>query len=440
MRRVAAFLTVGPLTLALVGNCGGGGSSGGIAGYGTGAQGGTTFGGSAGIDADGSSTGGIGASQTGGTGGIGGGQGGTGASSDSGVADVEFKYDASEPDATICVDETAKAEPVPLDIYFMLDASTSMSSPAGLGAAGDCNAAPPFTPTVNSRWCKAINAIAGYVSSADAVNNRAALQYFSVYSGHNCNGVPYATPAVGLGLLPGNFSGHAQTLVQQSPGGLNWAYPHNATPTEGALRGLAQFTAANKTAGRLIIGILVTDGIPSSCSTTDATLKGIAQNHFNATGIHTFMVGITGANFTRLENWASYTGALSHDDTNDACGNCNACTCHHYNVGDGSPAVFIAALKAIQNAVLSCTFQVPAPATGLLNPDAVKVDYMPGGQPPAIELPRVANAAACSGPGWYYEYDAAMQPTTINLCPTSCNTVQADVNASVNIRIACQGS
>jgi hypothetical protein len=229
--------------------------------------------------------------------------------------------------------------------------------------------------------------------------------------------------------------------VEQSPGGLNWAYPFSATPTEAGLRGLALFTAANKTPGRLIIGILVTDGIPSACNTSDAALKQIAQDHFNSTGIHTFIVGITGASFTRLETWANYTGSLSHDDTNDACGTCSNCTCHHYNVGDGSPAVFIAALKAIQNAVLSCTFQVPKPTSGVLNPDAVKVDYLPGGNPPAIELPRVASAAQCtSAGGWYYEYNAANEPTTINLCPASCQTVQADIAAKVNIRIACQGS
>jgi hypothetical protein len=429
-------------------------SSGGSSGTGTGGQGGgAASGGSAGSvgvgGASGSSTGGSAGSATGGSSGSAtGGSSGSGGSSTGGNGggppdaawDGAFTYDASEPDATLCVDETATAEPVPLDIYFMLDASTSMSSPAGFGAAGDCDVSPPFSPTVNARWCSAVNAIAGYVSSPEAAGNKAAIQYFQHYTNHNCNGTGYDVPAVPLGVLTGSFTGHATTLVQQNPGGLNWAYPWSGTPTEGGLRGLTLFTAANQTPGRVIIGILVTDGQPGSCATSDATLKSIAQNHFNATGIHTFMVGIAGADFTRLENWASYTGALPHDDTNDACGNCNGCTCHHYNVGTGSPTVFIAALKAIQNAVLSCTFQVPTPSSGILNPDAVKVEYLPGGNPPPVELPKVQGAAQCTGPGWYYEYDAQGNPTTINLCPASCTTVQADTNAEVKIRIACQGS
>ncbi|RLB66084.1 MAG: hypothetical protein DRI90_00310 [Deltaproteobacteria bacterium] len=397
---------------------GGAGASSGIGGGGAGTSSGTGGGTSSGTGGSTSSSGGPDAS-----------------------FDADFAYDAPSYDAGLedaCVDETAEAQPVPLDIYFLLDASTSMSSPAGYGAAGDCNAVPPFTtPSVNSRWCKAVNAMAGYVSDPLAAGNQAAVQYFDTYGSDSCSGAGYNTPTVGLGLLPGNYSGHAQTFVTAN-GGLNWAYPHSNTPTEGALNGLAQFTAANVTPGRVIIGILVTDGVPSACSTSDNTLAGITQSHFNNTGIHTFIVGMDGANFTRLENWASYTGALSHPDgPNDSCGDGNG-PCHHYNVGNGNPAVFVDALLAIQNAVLSCTFAIPQPSQGVLDPNLVIVEYYPNGQPPAQVLPRVMNQGLCNGDGWYYDNNT--NPTVINLCPASCTTVQADANAQLKIRIACQGS
>lgn len=383
------------------------------------------------------------------TGGSGGG--GTGGSSETGGVggstqpdaspDVNFEYDAPVTEASLedaCVDETAAAKPVPLDIYFMLDASTSMSIPAGSGAQGDCNVAPPFSPSVNSRWCNAVNAVAGYVSDSSVAGNRAAIGYFKHYTSHNCNGSGYDTPMVALGTLSGGYTGHAKVIVEQAYGGLNWAYPFSNTPTGGALNGLVKFTAANKTPGRVIIGILITDGAPNECESSDSGLRNIAQTHFNNTGIHTFMVGIEGSAFQRLEAWASYTGAIKHDDTNDACGNCNNCECHHYNVGKGNPAVFIEALKKIQKSVLSCTFQVPEPSQGVLDPDLVRVDYFPNGQPPPIELPRVNSAGDCSGPGWYY--DNPTNPTTVNLCPDSCSTIQADSHAEIKIRIACQAS
>jgi hypothetical protein len=425
----------GPVDNGKGGSSAAGGADAGQSDTSSGGTAGTHQGGNAGAQTGGSS-----GAQTGGS--AGSQAGSSGAQVDAAV-DADFTYDAPVFEASLqdaCVDETAKAEPFPLDIYFLLDASTSMSSPAGSGATGDCDATPPFTPSKNSKWCKAVNAIGGYVSSAEATGNRAAIQYFKHYTNHNCDGTGYDTPAVPLGILTGVYGGQAQTLVEQNPGGLNWAYPYSNTPTEGALRGLAKFTAANQTAGRIIIGILVTDGTPTACDTSDSTLAGIAQAHFTATGIHTFMVGMTGASFTKLETWASYTGSLLHDDTNNACGTCDSCTCHHYNVGDGAPAVFIAALQSIQKSVLSCTFQVPQPSQGVLNPDLVKVEYSPGGQPPVQELPRVDSAAQCTGAGWYYEFDANNNPTKIILCPSSCTTVQADTNAAVKIRIACQGS
>lgn len=363
----------------------------------------------------GNGTGATGTAQSGGNGQAASG-GGTGLS-DAGDFDADFTYDAPPFDADLqdaCVDEVANADPVPLDIYFMLDASGSMGT--------DCNVG----QTTASKWCRAINAIAGYIQDSGSDGNRAAIEFFS---GDSCSG--YNTPAVNLVNLTAQASQVITAMNNRNPSG--------GTPTRPALEGLASFTAANETAGRVMIGILVTDGDPTRCSPyDDTTLSNVVQNHFNSTGIHTFIVGMTGATFNRLEAWADYPGSITHDDTNDACGTCNNCTCSHYNVGNGDPTIFIAALQQIQNAVLGCTFNIPSPSQGVLDPDTVSVEYLPNGQPPAQDLPRVNNAGACTGDGWYY--DDNVNPTVINLCPTTCTTVQGDPNAEINIRIACQGS
>ncbi|MCL2825364.1 MAG: VWA domain-containing protein, partial [Polyangiaceae bacterium] len=233
--------------------------------------------------ADGESGGGAGGDGPGGSGGVGGKPPGP---------DADFGYDAPEYEAggDACVHIEAKADLIPLDIYFMMDVSTSMSSPAGTGSSGDCNALYPFTtPTVNSKWCKAINGVAGYVSSPEAKGNRTAIGYFSHFTATTCDDNAYKTPMVPLGLLLGDYSGHAKTLVEAS-GGLNWAYPKGNTPTSSALRGLTQFTAANKSEGRVIIGIMVTDGAPSSVCPpySSADLRKLAQDNYNVHGIHTF--------------------------------------------------------------------------------------------------------------------------------------------------------
>lgn len=406
-------------------NTGGGGTGGGGSGGGTGGTG--TADASAGMG------GGGGDAAVGGTGGASGGTGG-GTSGAGGSPDANFGYDAPVHDASLqdaCVDETATAEPIPLDIYFMLDRSGSMTQPfCDNCSVGDCDVTWPNPPTIASRWCNAINAIAGYVQDPLAQGNRAALEFFyaSVCSG-------YEAPSVGLVDLT---AGAGQLISS-----MNGQTPYDGTPTRAALAGLTAFTAANQQPNRIIIGVLITDGDPTTCAPTDnATMRSIVESHYNATGIHTFIVGMDGATFANLENWASYPGAISHpDDPGDTCGGSYG-TCHHWNVGNGNPAAFISALQQIQQAVLGCTFAVPAPAQGVLDPDTVAVDYDANGAnpPDSEELARVNDAAGCTGANneWYYDNNAS--PTVIQLCPATCSRVQADPNASVQLRIACQGS
>ena len=428
-----------------------------------GVGGGGVNGGSGGVDKDVSDEdglgeeggGGVGGGGVGGGGAGGGGVGGGGVGGAPGGVDADFGYDAPDyqNDKEKCVDLVVGADLIPLDIYFMIDVSTSMSDPMGYGDAGDCDAVPPFTsPTVPSRWCRAINGIAGYVSSPEAKGNRVAIQYFKPFvSGYKCDGTVYRTPMVPFvalpgGALTGDYSGQAVAIVG-GYGGLNWAKPHSNTPTAAALRGLTQFTASHKEGGRTTIGIMVTDGIPTrgpalfepdACApNADTDLRKLAGDNFVASGSHTFFVGITGSDFKAMETWASYTGAMMHPNVSGSCGN-GAATCSHYNIGTGDPKVFKDALLSIQKSVMSCTFGIPDVPTGIPNIDFVDVIYNKNSEPPDIELPKVSSKPACTGPGWYF--DDPDKPTTINLCPDSCDAVGADPHPSVNVRIPCEGT
>lgn len=399
--------------------CGSSDSSGGGPKTGAGAETGT------GTGANGGNGTGAGGTGTGASG-AGGGNGGNGAA-DAGF-DADFAYDAPaydsgfDPDAA-CAGESVAATPVPLDLYLMLDKTGSMGA--------DCSVTWPNPPSQSSKWCYAVNAIAGYLNDPSTAGNRAAIQFFSGGGGAQCNGTGLNVAAAGLVDLPAQANVIVAAMDGTGPGG--------NTPTEGALNGLAQYTASIQSPGRITIGILITDGDPTSCNLNDGVLAAIPAAHFAATGIHTFMIGMTGGTFSRLETWASYPGAIAHDDTNDACGPGVAVPCHSYNVGNGDPAVFTWALQQIQNSVLGCTYNVPQPQDGgVLDPALVVVEYQPGGQPPGQQLTKVADAASCVPNGWYYDDNA--NPTTISLCADMCTTVQADSNAKVNILLGCQGS
>jgi hypothetical protein len=244
----------------------------------------------------------------------------------------------------------------PVDMYIMLDKSGSMGDPAGNGKPGDCN----IGQTVNSKWCHGINALSGYLNSAQAKDQGAALQFFSGVDNANCaTGTPYTTAAI-----PG--SSYTNLPSNAFDSALNAATPGGATPTEAALRGLTTFTAANRRGGRVTIGILMTDGDPQGCNEDLNFLSGLIQAHYTATKIRTYVIGMNGATFANLEKLALGGGTPTHAATvgtlNNACGDVPA-PCHFWNVGDGDPAGFIQALAAIQESADGCK-----PGGGEVNP------------------------------------------------------------------------
>lgn len=407
--------------------CGSSGGSG-VGSGGSAASAGGGNAGSAGAASGGSSSGGEGGSAASGAGGSGtggsaasGSGGSSAATGDSGIPDVVFTYDAPVDDGGVtqdsaCAATSVEAQLAPLDMYVMLDRSGSMGT--------DCNVGSSTT----SKWCYSINALYNFFQAPSSAGTGVALQYFPI-SGYSCSGTggACATPAVGLGLLPGILPQLQSSLNSTTSSGSN-------TPTEAGIRGLVDFTGKNKQPGRTMIGILITDGQPNGCNSGAAYLQGLLQTHLNATGIRTFVIGMTGASFSTLETISLGGGAASHTTF---CG--TSPPCHHYSVGNGDPQAFVAVLQAIQNVAIGCQYQLPQTDAGLIDPNKITIEYTPGGTGTPQALQRVNDANAC-GPsgGWYYDNNS--NPTSIHLCPVTCTVVQADSNPKVDILLGCQGS
>ncbi|HPB97849.1 MAG TPA: hypothetical protein PKW66_18145 [Polyangiaceae bacterium] len=414
---------------------------------------------SGGSGGEGVETGGSGGNATGGAGGSsagaagsaaqagGGGDSGSGGSEppDAAPPDANFQYDAPVTDTSLNQDTACAASRVevtltPLDMYIMLDRSGSMVepgyswSPKPTGGititGGDCNY-DPAVPPLNSRWCYSVYALSGYFKSAEASGNRAALQVFPVGTMNTCPPPDFlATPLVGYQTLTGG----AQTLINA----LNNADPLGSiTPTKAALHGIAGFTSANKTSGRITIGILITDGIPNSCAPDDgATLGSIVDAHLKATGIRTYVISMTGvspAGYQVLEAIASKGGAPSH--TQYCSGSISPC--HFYDVGNGDSAVFKEVLKKIQQNAIGCSYSLPTTDAGVVDLDQIAVQYTPGGTGTPIDLERVNAVGACKNNAWYYDNAS---PPNIVLCPSTCAVVEKDDNPRVDILVGCEQS
>lgn len=363
-------------------------------------------------DGQGSSSG----SSSGNSGGFGDGGGGA-------FDDVERPSDAMLNAETACAQASGQAQLQPIDMFVILDHTGSMAPDCPLGSTG------------TSLWCRATNALSTYFKSPSSKDNAAALQFFNLNSqcdgsGHGVSAVPGG--ATGYVTLPSTAFDTA--LDNDSPAG------GFGTRTEAAIRGLTTFTsnAQNRRAGRTTIGIIVTDGDPTDCDTNPTHLSNLLQAHFAATGVRTFLVGMTGADDATLEAIAAGGNAPPHPtNTSGLTGTCgsSASPCRHWNVGNGNGNVLVEALKAIQASAVGCTLQMPKLDAGTIDPGQVKVEYSTQGTMPAQELTRVTGAAACVSSGFYY--DDNTNPTTVNLCPQICSTVQADPSAKINVLFGC---
>jgi hypothetical protein len=327
-----------------------------------------------------------------------------------------------------CTGTSSEGEAIgELDMYLIFDRTASMGE--------DCDFVPGTSPPVNSKACFATYALAQYFMSPQTSGHRLAFEFMSVPDGV-CSGGPgngEATPLIDMTPLPVDQN-HAlvQAISNEDfAGGLG-------TQIEAALRGLATYTPANVTPGRTMIGILMTDGDPNGCDNNVNNLATIVRDHFQATNIKMFFIGMDGATLSNLETYAAPGGATPHADF---CGN-GPNPCHYWDVGNGDPQAILAALTAIAGqGVVPCVYSIPTTtSTGEpINFGLVNVQYRSNGNP--VEVGNVPTEADC-GPngGWYYNTNPTQtRPTAIHLCPATCDLAKAAGSAAaVNIVFGCR--
>lgn len=90
-------------------------------------------------------------------------------------------------------------------------------------------------------------------------------------------------------------------------------------------------------------------------------------------------------------------------------------------------------------ATLGCTFALPQPASGTVNPEEVIVNYTAGGASNATPLVQVTDPSKCAAiaEAWYYDDNA--KPTQIKFCPALCNTAGVDTSGKIEIALGCKG-
>jgi len=326
------------------------------------------------------------------------------------------------------VNNARQLEGSPLDIFFMLDRTGSMGT--------DCAYVAGNSPPTNSKACYATYALADYVTEVSAsADIRLALDDMS--HANDCTGAEHDDPEVPMTQLP--VAANSALVQDISNENFSGGY---GTQIEGALRGIASFTSnpSNLTAGREMIGVLLTDGDANGCDENTTNLAKILSDHRTATGRRTFIIGMTGATESTLETLAIAGGADPHMDF---CGSLTP-PCHFFSVGNGDGDVIAQALQAIaqQATEIPCEIDVTnlsVPDGEVLDYSKVNVTFTDGSD--VTTIGQVADAGSCptDAAAWYY--DNPSLPTSIQLCEAACTAVgNAGDGANLNVVAGCTGT
>lgn len=358
-----------------------------------------------GVDAGGGSSG-TGSGGSSGSAGSGGAS-GTGASSGSGGSGggtFDAGSDAPpDPDAA-CGLVTEKANASPLNLYIVMDKSSTM---------------------VGSKWDSAIAGLTAFLNDANSAGINIAIKFFPrpPDSTPACDQMAYSTPTVPFDTLPNNAQPIITALNAEAPNGFS-------TPTYPALGGailkgieLAQNDPASTSAV-----LLVTDGVPEGISGTCAggvdpnttqAVSTLAFNGFNFTpSVPTYVIGLPGVDQTFADTVAQAGGSGS------------AIVIGSTNV----EVEFRNALKKIRGQALPCEYDVPSDVGSSVDLDRVNVVFTPSDGSDAQTIPQATDCSG--GTGWVY--DDPSNPKKIELCPGSCSTVQDDFEASLDILLGCK--
>ena len=327
------------------------------------------------------------------------GSGGSGGSSGNGFGDQAS--DSSSGTLMSCASEEHEAKLAPLMMFITFDKSGSMDQ--------------------NNKWTNATAALKAFFQDPGAADLEVALRFFpdGNCDGSTCDVNACATPNVGVGALtadPAPQDAQEGALV----GAINGTSPDGGTPMSAALDGAIQFSSDYLTAhpDHKVVVILVTDGEPNGCEQNIDAIANLAATG-KLEGVPTYTVGLQGSNESQLQQIAMEGGGSS------------------FFIGNGdAQSDLLAALQAIRGEQLACELEIPVPEMGDFNPLLVNVEYTPGDGSAKQTFGNVANAGAC-GPngGWYYDDPA--NPQHIELCPTTCDSVQGDDAGKISVVLGC---
>jgi hypothetical protein len=340
-----------------------------------------------------------------------------------------------------CVGTRSTARTLPLDMYVMLDQSSSMAESAG----------------TRTKWSAVTAALKSFVEQRGMDGISVGLQLFGQrdvagmclnyrdtcnsdkdcgdcgpcrrpegedynfcmagYARESCDPAVYADPKVAIADIASVRAALANVLGAAPAG--------SYTPTSAALQGAIAHARAWATSHprNVVAVVLASDGEPTECNTSLADINAIAAAGASGSPkILTFVIGVgkSLSNLHGIANAGGTSGALLVDTSGDV------------------SAQFLAALNGIRMEAVGCAYSIPDPPAGQhLDHDQISVQFSADGASPTI-LARARTSSDCGARADAWHYDDPSSPKQVILCPATCKAVAGAVNSSVDVVLGCR--
>jgi hypothetical protein len=318
-------------------------------------------------------------------------------------------------DGDVCTGQLASVTAVPFDMFIMLDQSTSMDEKLVLSSS-------------TTRWQAVSKAIVDFVNSPDASALGVGIGYFGVPqpgggigAATSCDPAVYAIPDVEIGPLS------SPAVVTALTNSIGAHKPSSVTPTgpavDGALRHAKDWAMKKADPNRPTVVVLATDGFPSYCEPSDTQVIAdtiVAPALTTDPKIRTFVIAAgndSGLSTLSAVSRAGGTGmpVIVTDSADTA-----------KQVTD--------ALLRISRTDLACSYKIPPPDGGEVDPGLINVKFTPTGQAPIV-LSYVKSGSLCSTSSGGFFYDEPNHPTKVYLCESTCNSL---FNGQLEIIMGCR--
>ena len=400
-----------------------------------------------------------------GAGGTNGGAGSTSVDSDRNLSNLtQEEWDKINSDS--CSGWTAEGEMVPANIVFVVDTSGSMKDVSANTTDG------------RSKWAITKTALEGALDTIPRLTSVGMLLWPNMMTSVNdndktncayCNPDGSANPdgigmcvnvnaMVPLDKMQETGSAHRQDLTNA----LEAVSPQGGTPMADAYNFAidANYGGANSQVPGKKYAVLITDGQPTiqlGCEGTGEERfpkdfgpvnQSIAGAFQNSPFVRTFVIGSPGSEHQTLSG-ADGRGVLSQaaidGDTKltPDCSNSGTPNFCHFDMSAAADFAtgFSGALRNITGQVLSCTYTVnDSQLQGyVFDPNRLNVVYENNGSKALGDLKLVGKATAPNCPednGWFMDPDDP-NGKTIKLCPMTCDRIQLDAGAVLDIRGGC---